>query len=122
MKQTVKNIWSLDKDPAIKTLLIMLQHEVGPNGFMLLDESLLNIKAVRIIYPPTQRKLSAYVYSYAQREAHYGLDLEFPYLIETRADDQTISLNDLTAEEVLKKVIEHLEIRLPVYGQVSSEI
>ncbi|WP_020157414.1 MULTISPECIES: hypothetical protein [Methylobacter] len=111
MKETVKNIWSLNKDPAIKAILIMLQHEVGPNGFMLLDESLLNEKAVRIIYPPTRRELSAYVYSYAQRENHYGLDLEFPYLIETRADDQSIRLNDLTAEEVLKKMIDHLGIR-----------
>ncbi|WAK02252.1 hypothetical protein [Methylobacter sp. YRD-M1] len=113
MKETVKNIWSLDKDPSIKAILIMLQHEVGPNGFMLLDENLLDAKAVRIIFPPTQRELAAYVYSYAQREAHYGLDLEFPYLIEARADDQTIRLNDLTAEEVLRKVVEHLEIRLP---------
>lgn len=111
MNETVKNIWSLDKDPAIKAILIMLQHEVGPNGFMLLDTELLNEKAVRIIFPPTQRELSVYLYSYAQREKHYGLDLEFPYLIETSADDQTIRLNDLTAEEVVAAVIDHLEIR-----------
>ncbi|MGR9044261.1 MAG: hypothetical protein ACU83N_03130 [Gammaproteobacteria bacterium] len=111
MSQSVKNIWSLDKDPSIKAILIMLQHEVGPNGFVLLDASLLDEKAVRIIFPPTQKELSVYIYSYAQREGRYGLDLEFPYLIETRADDQTVRLNDLTAEELLEKVIDHLEIR-----------
>lgn len=77
---------------------------------MLLDEALLNQKAVRIIAPATQRELSAYIYSYAQREGRFGLDLEFPYLIETRADDQTIRMNDLTPEEVVEKVIDHLEM------------
>ena len=117
MTETVKNIWSLDKDPSIKAILIMLQHEVGPNGFMLLNAHILNEKAVRIIFPPTQKELSAYIYCYAQREGCYGLDLEFPYLIETSADDQTIRLNDLSAEEVVEKVIDHLEIRRKKIGE-----
>ena len=110
MNESVKNIWSLDKDSDIKAILILLQHEVGPNGFMLLAPELLNEKAVRIVFPPTQRELSVYLYSYAQREKHYGLDLEFPYLIESQNDDQTIRINDLTAEEVLVAIINHLEI------------
>ena len=111
MSTATKNIWKLDKDSDIKAILIMLQHEVGPDSFMLLDEAQLNEKAVRIVSEATQRELSAYIYSYAQRAERYGLDLEFPYLIETRADDQTIRMNDLTADEVLEKVIDHLEIR-----------
>ena len=110
MNTTKKNIWRLDKDPAIKAILIMLQHETAPDAFMLLDEEALNEKAVRIVSPATQGELSAYIYSYAQQEGRYGLDLEFPYLIETSADDQSIRLNDLTAEEVLEKVMAHLEI------------
>ena len=105
-----KNLWGLDKDPSIKAILLLLQHEVGPDGFMLLDEDKLNEKAVRIISAENPTELSAYVYSYAQRDEHYGLDLEFPFLIETRADDQSIRLNDLTAEEVLEHIIDHLEL------------
>lgn len=89
----------------------MLQHEVGPNSFMLLDEEQLNEKAVRVISPRNQNEVSAYIYSYAQNKERYGLDLEFPYLIETRADDQSIRLNDLTAEDVIEKLIDHLELR-----------
>ena len=111
MNDSIKNIWRLEKAAEIKALLIMLQHEVGPEGFMLLDVDQLNEKAVRITSSATQSELSAYLYSYAQREGRYGLDLEFPYLIETRADDQTIRLNDLSDEEALEKIIAHLEIK-----------
>ena len=110
MTDKIKNLWSLEKDISIKTILILLQHEFGPEAFMLLDEEMLNEKAVRIVSPTTQHELSAYLYSYAQREGHYGLDLEFPFLIETRADDQTIRLNDLDADTVIKQIAEHLEI------------
>lgn len=112
MSTKTKNIWGLEKDPAIKAVLIMLQHKVGPNAFMLLDDELLSEKAVRIVAPNTQQELSAYLYNYAQREGRYGLDLEFPFLIRTNADDQTISLNDLTDVEALEKMIEHLEINV----------
>ncbi len=110
MTATIKNIWTLNKDPSIKSLLILLQHEIGPENFSLLNEAELNEKAVRIIYPPTQVNLSAYIYSYAQRENHYGVDLEFPYLISAYADDQSIRLEELTAEQVLQRVITHLKI------------
>ncbi len=113
MTATIKNIWTLNKDPSIKSLLILLQHEIGPENFSLLNESELNEKAVRIIYPPTQVYLSAYIYSYAQAENHYGVDLEFPYLISAYADDQSIRLENLSAEQVLQKVIAHLKIKLP---------
>ena len=111
MTTKLKNLWGLDKDPSIKTILLLLQHEVGPNGFMLLDEDKLNNKAVRIISAKNPNELSAYLYSYAQREERYGLDLEFPFLIETQTDDQSIRLDDLTAEEVLGHVIDHLELQ-----------
>ncbi len=111
MNTSIKNIWGLEKDPALKAILILLQHEVGPNKFALLDSEVLNEKAVRIINPKNQQELSAYLYNYAQREDRYGLDLEFPYLIETRADDQTIRMNDLTDNEAITKIIEHLELK-----------
>jgi len=65
----------------------MLQHEVRPDCFILLDEAKLNKKAVRVISPKNKNEVSAYIYNYAQNKERYGLDLEFPYLIETRADD-----------------------------------
>ena len=110
MSTTRKNIWRLNKDPAIKAILLMLQYATGPNSFLLPDEQSLSDQAVRLVAPGNQNELSAYIYTYAQRAGRYGLDLEFPYLIETAADDQTIRLNDLTAEEVIENVIAHLEI------------
>jgi len=108
---STNNLWGLDKDSSIKAILLLLQHEVNPGSFMLLDKEKLNIKAVRLISSKNPNEVSAYIYSYAQRKERYGLDLEFPFLIETSADDQSIRMDDLTAEGVVKKVIEHLELK-----------
>ena len=110
MSTAIKNIWSLNKDSSIRAILLLLQHETPPDSFVLLDENLLSDKAIRIAAPVTRHELSAYIYSYAQRDGRYGLDLEFPHLIETASDDQTIRMNDLTAEAVVQNVIAHLEI------------
>lgn len=105
-----RNLWALHKDPAIKAILLLLQHQTGAESFLLLDEEQLNDKAIRIATHATRTELSAYIYSYAQNKERYGLDLEFPYLLATYNDDQTMRLNDLTAEEVLAHVIDHLEM------------
>ena len=106
----IQNFWSLEKDQGIKSFLILLQHEVGENKFIVDNSETLNVKAVRVIAPGTQNELSAYVYNYAQNEGLYGVDLEFPYLIATKADDQTIRLNNLTIEDTVQNVIQHLEL------------
>ena len=110
MNTKIQNLWGLDKAPSIKAILLLLQHKVGPDSFALLDVEQPNDKAVRIIPPNNPYEVSAYIYSYSQRRERYGLDLEFPYLIETRADDQTIRLNDLTDADAVEKIIEHLEL------------
>lgn len=105
-----KNFWALAKHPSIKAILLMLQHRVGAENILLLDEDTLDSQAVRIAAPGNDGEVAVYIYTYAQREGRYGLDLEFPYLIETRADDQSIRLDDLNAERVLQLTIEHLEL------------
>jgi len=112
MNSGLKNIWRLDKDPLIKAVLLMLAEKAGSDSFIIIEPDKLDNRAVRIASGCNPELLSAYIYTYAQREQHLGLDLEFPYLIETRADDQTIRLNDLDANQVFARVSEHLEIGL----------
>ena len=110
------NIWRLDKDPLIKAMLLMLADKAGPDSFIIIEPEKLDCRAVRIASSRSPEELSAYIYTYAQQEKHFGLDLEFPYLIETRADDQTIRLNDLDINQVFEKVTEHLEISLHTHS------
>ena len=110
VEEQSNNFWSLDKDQSIKSFLILLQHEVGKDKFILDNVKTLNVKAIRIMAPDTQKELSAYIYTYAQNKGLYGVDLEFPYLIASKADDQTIRLNNLTVEEAIRDVIQHLEL------------
>lgn len=104
------NFWALDKHPSIKALLLMLQHRVGPENILLLDEDKLDNQAVRIAAPGNNGEVAVYIYTYAQRAERYGLDLEFPQLIETGNDDQSIRLDDQGAEKVLRLTIAHLEL------------
>lgn len=108
--KTSQDLWRLQKDPALKSLLLRLQERVGSDAFLLLDEEGLSNQAVRITTKESCRVLAAYIFTYSQKPQHYGLDLEFPYLIETRADDQTIFLENLRQGEVIEHLIQHLEM------------
>lgn len=106
---TRSNLWSLDKDQNIKALLISLEHRVGASRFHILDTGL-HRQAIRIAPPVKRPEVSVYIYCYAQTPRHYGVDLEYPLLIEQEADDKTEHLNELSIEQALEKIITHLEL------------
>lgn len=110
MERGQRNIWGLAKDPSIKRILLQLEQRVGPGKFIILDEAL-DDKAVRITSDSDPGEATAYIYSYAQPEGRYGLDLEYPMLIETDLNDQTERHEALTTDQVIGLVIAHLEIR-----------
>ncbi len=108
MRKGHRNIWALAKHPSIKRILLRLEQKVGPGKVIILNEAL-DEKAIRIT--SYSGEASAYIYSYAQTEGRYGLDLEHPALIETDLNDQTKHHNELTSDQVIRLVISHLEIR-----------
>lgn len=83
MNTTVRNIWALDNDPTIKAILLLLQHEVGPDSFLLLDAAALNNKSVRLVPPapgvscpptsiamPSVRAVTAWTWSFPTSSRH----------------------------------------------------
>ncbi|MEW5756126.1 MAG: hypothetical protein AB1810_07455 [Pseudomonadota bacterium] len=103
------NIWSLDKHQDIKALLLLLEQQVGRGRFWLTTE-LLDPQAVRITPAVASPEVSVYLYCYAQPPGHYGVDLEYPRMIEQEANDQTVRLNELDVDRTLEHIILHLEL------------
>lgn len=106
MKQ---NIWSLHKDLNLKALLLLLEQRVGQDHFTILDD-VPHAQAIRITPLQTCPEVAVYIYCYAQSEGHYGVDLEYPCLIEQAADDKTERLNELDINQALEMIIMHLEL------------
>jgi hypothetical protein len=70
------NVWSIDKDPLLKVLLIALAHRYGENA-ILLNNAEQHKQAIEI-FTADQPKLRAYIYTFGQRAGHYGIDLKYP--------------------------------------------
>lgn len=70
------NIWALDKDPAIKQLLLRLQEQFGSDSFQLVESQETHPLSVRIA--PRDESMHIYLYCYGQSASHYGVHFEFP--------------------------------------------
>lgn len=68
-------MWALNKDPAIKHLLLRLEEEFGKGSFHLAVPQETNLLSVRII--PSDDSMSIYLYCYGQNSRHYGVHFEF---------------------------------------------
>jgi len=101
------NIWSLNKDRNIKALLLLLEQRVGSDHFRILEDSL-HLQAIRITPLVEHPEVSVYIYCYAQSPGHFGVDLEYPLLIEREANDQTEHFNELDENKALEIIIMHL--------------
>jgi hypothetical protein len=70
------NVWAIDKDIPLKLLLIEWAHQFGENNLMLnLAEA--HFQAIELI-APDDPNLRAYVYTFAQPQGCYGIDLKYP--------------------------------------------
>lgn len=109
MNDTNINIWSLDKEQNIKALLLLLILQVGSERFSI-DNKPLPSSAIRITSLEEKPEVAVYIYTYAQPKGQFGIDLEYPILIEKEADDKTEHLNELDEAHALEIIINHLEL------------
>jgi hypothetical protein len=101
------NLWALDKDISIKHLLLLLQQDMGKDGFTLLSANKLDDHSIRLGAAHTPA--TAYLYTYGQRPGHYGLDLEYPVNAERNINEQEQSYEDLRYEWLLEILKQHLQ-------------
>ncbi len=70
------NVWAINKELRIKHFLIELIHRYGENKFSL-QEHADQFQAIEI-FLNDQQTLRAYIYTFAQAEEKYAIDLIFP--------------------------------------------
>jgi hypothetical protein len=73
---TMVNVWAIDKDIALKLLLLELVRLYGENTLALKTREQ-NRQAVELCLPDDPAT-SAYVYTFAQNPGCYGIDLRYP--------------------------------------------
>lgn len=71
------NVWALNKDVNIKSLLLRLQSHLGPNEFVIEDNDELHPSSVFLRHS-NQMDYRAFVYTFGQLPNRYGVHLEYP--------------------------------------------
>jgi hypothetical protein len=71
------NIWSLEKDPAIKSLLVQLQSHLGENKFIIEENNHLNHHSI-FLHHTQHWDVRAFIFTFGQQPDHYGIHLEYP--------------------------------------------
>jgi hypothetical protein len=71
------NVWAIQKDTALKVLLLHLVHEYGENTFAL-NETDSHYQAIELCLNHDASGLAAYIYTFGQNAGRYGIDLKYP--------------------------------------------
>ena len=91
------NVWSLNKDNAIRRILHILVDRCGPDAFSL-SVRWENEKSAVGIFQPGEESIFAYIFTYGQEKGRYGLHLEYPGVDNLGTSTQmieNIELNNL---------------------------
>jgi len=72
-----RNIWALEKDAAIKRLLLKLVETLGTEPLELVAPDDGHPQSF-VLSKPTEPGLMAFVYTFAQTPGRYGVHLEYP--------------------------------------------
>jgi|AZIK01.1.fsa_nt_gi hypothetical protein len=100
------NVWSLQKETKIKTLLIILQEYLGRDAFVIDMDTIVSWEAI-YIRAPHDHDLCAYLYTYGEGRERYGVHLEYPKDAENYSYDVFESLS-------IKRVAEMLAVHFDV--------
>ncbi len=107
MPEAAINLWALDKDSAIKHLLLLLRQDMGSDAFELVDTDQLNHQSIRLGTRHTPA--TVYIYTYGQRKDRYGLHLEYPRFEESNVSELEEIYEDLNYDKLLEILKLHLQ-------------
>lgn len=101
------NVWSLNKDNAIRRLLLTLVELFGPDSFELSRRWEKDESAVGI-FQPGEDSILAYIFTYGQPTGRYGLHLEYPGL--NALGDWTQKAENLELNHLIELLKAHFNI------------
>jgi hypothetical protein len=108
-ERATTNIWALDKDLAIRHLLIMLNERFPEGCFEIGDVVEFPRSAIRL-HAPGNPALSVYLYTHGQEEDRYGLHLEYPQLSETPVNNTVEMLENVSLDRLAELLAMHFGV------------
>lgn len=96
------NVWAIDKDIPLKVLLLELVHRYGENA-LALSGVVQHHQAIELSRAGAPN-LSAYVYTFAQDQGCYGIDLKYPIAAHNIVGEN----ENLTLAQILAIIDTHL--------------
>lgn len=98
------NVWAINKNAALKVLLIELVHRYGEHTILLSDTEQ-HFQAIEI-FTAEQPKLRAYIYTFGQQGGRYGIDLKYPIAAHNIVGEH----EEQRLEQILSILESHLEL------------
>jgi len=93
------NIWALNKDNAIKSLLLQLESHFQEGKYLLVDRAEDDFRSIRLMGLETS-DIELYIYCFGQSEDHYGVHIEYPNLNDTNFSDTLEIHEDLSFDQL----------------------
>jgi hypothetical protein len=109
------NVWALNKDPNIKSLLLRLQSHLGSDEFIIEENDDLHPSSV-FLHHTNHADYRAFVYTFSQLPNRFGVHLEYPdlatsgNLFEAQENITFKSLVDMLAVHFDIAEIHHLSL------------
>lgn len=99
MLNSVRQVWSLDKDESIKHALILLFSHFGEGELVASADELCNDRAISLMHWH-DRTVRIYIYTYGHDSGRYGVHVEYPvvhlpYPLDYPASYENISFDQL---------------------------
>jgi hypothetical protein len=101
------NYWALNKHPAIKRALLVLEDRFGPDAFALSGRWDQDAKAAGL-FQPGEEALLAYIHIHGQAKGKYGLHLEYPQ--ENASANLAEMCEDIDLEHLIGLLAAHFNI------------
>lgn len=87
------NIWALNKDQAIRHVLLVLTEQLGAEAFLIDPITSDDPRTIYLVHP-TDANMRVWLHVLGQSENRYGVHLEYPHSIDIHDD---LSLAELVA-------------------------
>ena len=101
------NIWSLNKEPRVKCLLLQLAEQLGRSEWYIDQTARTNREAVYLIHKD-ERDLRAYLHIHGQHEGRAGLHLEFPRVADRGPTYE--AYEDLSIQQLVDMLAAHFGV------------
>ena len=107
-----ENIWALDKEQAIKHLLLMLTANLGGSCVEILDRRDGDPRAITLC-SPDDNDIQAYISRHGQDQGKFGIHLAFPDRDDISPTDTEIICENVSLEQAIEMLAIHFDADVP---------